>query len=199
MLRFVSRETIQRLELFVEFLLKWNGTVNLISKADENMIWDRHILNSLRLLPLLPLHTTRAIDLGSGGGFPGLVLSLASDTQFDLVEADHRKASFLREAVRVTDAKARVVVSRIETTQLQVAKVITARALAPLDRLLSLAQPLLAPGGVCLFLKGRRAEIEIKSAEIHWLMSIKRYAEADGSLALRISDLARREAVPERT
>ena len=96
----------------------------------------------------------RAIDLGSGAGFPGLILALATSSQFDLIEADQRKAAFLREAARVTGAPVRIHATRIESAGLAPAPLITARAVAPLSKLLALAAPLLAPGGHCLFLKG---------------------------------------------
>src|SRR5262245_29718490 len=98
----VSRETQESLHQFAALLLRWNRTVNLISRSDEQHLWNRHIDDSLQLLPLMAPLPSRAIDLGSGAGFPGLVLALASGVRFDLLEADQRKCAFLREAARVT-------------------------------------------------------------------------------------------------
>src|SRR5579862_1246233 len=128
----VSRETMDRLRNYTDLLLRWNRTINLISRRDEATVWDRHIADSLALLPFLPSHFDRGIDLGSGGGLPGLVLAIATNRPFDLVEADHRKAAFLREVARATGAAATVYAARIETVSLTPASLITARALAPL-------------------------------------------------------------------
>ncbi len=107
-----------RLSDFSSLLLRWNRTVNLISPGDEPLLWERHIADSLQLVPLIDPLPDRAIDLGSGAGFPGLVLALATGVPFDLIEADQRKAAFLREATRITGAPARVHAVRIESRQL---------------------------------------------------------------------------------
>src|SRR5579883_2867501 len=106
--KYVSREAAGKLRIFAALLLRWNRTVNLIGQADEAFLWQRHIGDSLQLVPLMLPFPERAIDLGSGAGFPGLVLSLVTAVPFDLIEADHRKAAFLREAARLTGAPARV-------------------------------------------------------------------------------------------
>ena len=137
----VSRETHHRLEVFVELLLRWTPTVNLISRLDCNVVWSRHIADLLQLAPYLTDVEPPVIDLGSGGGFPGLVLAIATAHHFHLIESDQRKAAFLREAARVTAAPVTVHASRIETTSLHAAAAVTARALAPLPRLIQLAVP----------------------------------------------------------
>ncbi|MCX7380571.1 MAG: 16S rRNA (guanine(527)-N(7))-methyltransferase RsmG [Alphaproteobacteria bacterium] len=189
----VSRETEERLRRFVDLLLKWNSTINLISRRDETQIWDRHVIDSLALLPALPAHASRAIDLGSGGGFPGVVLAIATGWRFDLVEVDQRKAAFLREAIRAAQADATVHCARIETLRIEPAPLLTARALAPLDRLLDLATPFLAPGGICVFPKGRTAEEELTAAEHHWHMQVERIQSPNdpSSTILRIREIAR--------
>jgi 16S rRNA (guanine527-N7)-methyltransferase len=189
----VSRETREALERFAALLLRWNRTVNLIARGDEPDLWSRHIADSLQLVPLTPPDADRAIDLGSGGGFPGLVLAIATGIPFDLVESDQRKAAFLREAVRATGAPVRVHAARAESVRLAPAPLVTARALAPLSRLLALATPLLTPDGVGLFLKGSSAASELTAAATEWHMQVTRVPSQTASDAciLRISDIAR--------
>lgn len=186
----VSRETRARLDAYVALLQRWTSTINLVSSGDRDALWTRHIQDSLRLVPLLPAGTDRAIDLGSGGGLPGLVLALATGISFELVEADRRKATFLQEAARVTGAPVTVHCQRIETGGLAPARLVTARALAPLPRLLRYAHPLLQPGGACLFPKGADAEQEL-AACTGWRMHVERFPAAKaGSVVLRITQLA---------
>ena len=189
----VSRETRLALNRYVGLLLRWNRTVNLISRTDERHIWERHIADCLQLLPLLKSPLKKGIDLGSGAGFPGLILALASGVHFDLIEADHRKSAFLREAARITGAPAQVHAVRIEAAALEPATLITARACAPLSRLLDMAAPLLAPGGQCLFLKGENAAAELTHAEAKWQMQVERIPSQTHPTAciLRISNPAR--------
>ena len=189
----VSRETRARLEAFAALLLRWNGTVNLIARQDEPELWPRHIADSFQLAPLIPPGTSHGIDLGTGGGFPGLVLAIATNIPFDLIESDHRKAAFLREAGRTIQAPIRVHAVRAEAARVEPAPLITSRALASLPRLLDLAQPLLAPNGICLFLKGAAVESELTAAATEWHMRVKRVPShtAQDACILRISDIAR--------
>jgi 16S rRNA (guanine527-N7)-methyltransferase len=131
--------------------------------------------------------------LGSGAGFPGLILALATRVPFDLIEADQRKAAFLREAARVTDAPVRVHATRIEAAGVAPAPLVTARAVAPLSKLLALAAPLLAPGGQCLFLKGASVQSELTHAATQWHMHVERIPSrtAPDASILRISDPSR--------
>ncbi len=176
------------LGLFADLLRKWNATVNLVSAADLPLLWPRHIDDSLQLGGSLP---PRAIDLGSGAGFPGLVLAIAFGIEIDLIEQDQRKAAFLREAVMLTGAHARVHAVKIENARLQPAPLVVSRALAPLPMLLSLAKPLLTENGFCLFPKTRGAEPEIAEAERHWSMRIERIQSLTdpNGVILRISEL----------
>jgi 16S rRNA (guanine527-N7)-methyltransferase len=189
----VSREAFGALHQFATVLSRWNRTVNLIAPGDEPVLWKRHIADSLQLAPLMQPLPLRAIDLGTGAGFPGLVLALATGVPFDLVEADQRKAAFLREAARATDAPVRVHAVRIEAASLAPSPLITARALAPLPRLLALAAPLLAKGGQCLFLKGANARAELTQAESEWHMRAEVIPSqtAVGASILRITDISR--------
>ncbi|MBO1324419.1 16S rRNA (guanine(527)-N(7))-methyltransferase RsmG [Acetobacter sp. TBRC 12305] len=168
----VSRETQDRLDIFAALLRKWNTRINLVSPRDMDKLWERHILDSLQLLPLIQ-GRERFIDMGSGGGFPGVVVGIAAGIPGTLIEADQRKAAFLREAARLTGASLTVVSARLEQVDVQPAPLVTARALAPLGKLLEWAHPLLAPGGVAVFLKGQQADKEIRDAERSWNMDIR--------------------------
>ena len=183
-----------RLRQFADLLLRWNATLNLIAARDASVVWDRHIQDSLQLVPLMPAGVTRAIDLGTGGGFPGLVLAIATGVRFDLIESDRRKASFLRTAVLEIGAPATVHCCRIEDAAVEPAALVTARALAPLPRLLPLAARFLTSDGVCLFLKGAKVEEELTAASVDWSMAVERIPSRTGAdgVVLRIGGLRRR-------
>jgi 16S rRNA (guanine527-N7)-methyltransferase len=189
----VSRETGARLRRYADLLLQWNRTINLVSRGDEALLWERHIADSLALIPAFPDIPPRAIDLGSGGGCPGLVLAIATGCHFDLIESDHRKCAFLREAARLTAAPATVHACRIEDARVAPAPLVTARALAPLDKLLQWAIPLLTPNGVCLFPKGRTVDQELTAAALQWHMRVIQLPSPidPASTILRISEIAR--------
>lgn len=189
----VSRETLRRLEIFASLLLSWNRTINLIAKNDEPNLWHRHIRDALTLLPFIPPQTARATDLGSGAGFPGLVLAIATDIPFDLVESDTRKAAFLREAARATKARVAVHAVRIEVVKLPPSRLVVARALAPLPLLLAMSHRLLASDGVCLFPKGRTATDELTSAARQWQMRIEQWPNPldPSARILRLSEISR--------
>ncbi len=180
-----------RLRAFADVLMRWNGTLNLIAAKDAGVIWERHIADSLQLVPLMPAGLTRAVDLGTGGGFPGLVLAIATGVAFDLIEADQRKASFLRTAILETGAPATVHCCRIEDAKVPPAQLVTARALAPLPRLLPLATRFLSEDGMCLLLKGARVEEELASVAGHWTMAVERIPSRTGGdgMVLRIEGL----------
>ncbi len=195
----VSRETSQRLTVFAELLQRWNQRINLVSPHDLPQLWSRHVADSLQLLEELP-RGTPFVDLGSGGGFPGLVLAIANASPVTLVEADQRKASFLREAARATGTAATVIARRIEQADLPPTRYLTARALAPLPRLLDWSARLLTSNGTCLFLKGRGAEDELTAAAAEWHMAVSRRpsrTDPDGVI-LRLSEI-RRVRQPNRT
>ncbi|OYV51278.1 MAG: 16S rRNA (guanine(527)-N(7))-methyltransferase RsmG [Rhodospirillales bacterium 20-60-12] len=187
----VSRETLDKLRAYEALVLKWSAKLNLVSARDQSLIWSRHIEDSLALVKLIPADTERAIDIGSGAGFPGLVLAIATGVHFTLIESDQRKAAFLFEAVSSLQINAKILPVRIEAAKLEPAPLVTARALAALPRLLEWATPLLAPGGVFLFPKGRGAEEELTLAAKHWQMKIERFPSMSdpGSLILRLSEV----------
>lgn len=184
----VSRETIARLDRFVELLLAWQRRTNLISPSTIPSLWTRHVADSWQLLqlvetpPLAPhLHVPESkeghvwIDLGSGGGFPGIVIAcgLANvpGAQVHLIESNMKKASFLREAVRATGTPAVVHAARIETLSPilgGVADYVTARALAPLPDLLEMIAPFLKKGAKAFLLKGQDLDMELTKATKHW-------------------------------
>jgi 16S rRNA (guanine527-N7)-methyltransferase len=180
-----------RLRAFTDLLLRWNVSLNLIAPRDAAVVRERHIEDSLQLVPLMPAGVARGVDLGTGGGFPGLVLAIATGVPFDLIESDRRKASFLRTAVLETGAPATVHCCRIEDAALAPAPLVTARALAPLPRLLPLAARLLAPDGVCLLLKGAAVEEELAAAGADWAMTVERVPSrtAAGGVVLRLGGL----------
>jgi 16S rRNA (guanine527-N7)-methyltransferase len=172
----VSRETEAALRVFVDLLLHWNRRLNLISAPSAEDLWRRHVLDSLQLVPLLPTGAGTLVDLGSGAGFPGLVLAMATGREAHLVEADKRKAAFLTHAAaRLGIDNVTVHAVRVEDAGLPKTPLLTARALAPLPKLLHHAHRLLAPGGTALFPKGRRAEEELTAASGDWMMRVERF------------------------
>jgi 16S rRNA (guanine(527)-N(7))-methyltransferase RsmG len=175
-LRDVSRETIDRIGPFIALLQRWNPRIQLVADASTQALWSRHIADSLQLAPLVPPGTGPIADLGSGAGFPGLFLALETGRPTHLVEADRRKAAFLLEAARaLTLPHVTVHASRIEASALPPLALVTARALAPLVDLLPHAHKMLAPDGVALFPKGRRAEEELTLAARTWTMRVERF------------------------
>ena len=170
----VSRETWARLEALTGLLIKWQKTINLVAPATLPDVWTRHIADSLQLVQLIPAAAKTLVDLGSGGGFPGLVIAAARpELHVHLIESDQRKSAFLREAARAIRVQATVHNQRIESALAawpHGADVITARALAPLDELLGLAAPLLIAGAAGIFPKGREIKEELAQAEKTWAL-----------------------------
>ena len=171
----VSHETLVRLDAFVDLLRQWQLRTNLIAPSTLDEVWSRHILDSAQLLQIVP-DARLWVDLGSGGGFPGLVIACAmQDVQghIHLVESNSKKASFLRHVAVSLQLPCTVHAERIETIlpRLPVPDVVTARALADLDTLLSLASSLLKRGAIGLFPKGRDHALELTKAAEHWHFS----------------------------
>lgn len=171
----VSRETMDRLLTYEALLQKWQKSINLVSNASLPDLWRRHMLDSAQLVSLAPESTRRWIDLGSGGGFPGLVIAILLRERpgfhMHLVESDQRKCVFLREVARVTEAPVTVHAARIEAFAkgAEPADVVSARALAPLDRLFGWAAPLFGPDTIGLFLKGQGVRDELTLARESWI------------------------------
>jgi len=172
----VSRETFERLESYASLLRKWQGTINLISPSTLPTLWSRHMLDSAQLMDHIPNAAQSWIDLGSGGGFPGLVCATIAahaypQISFTLVEADLRKAAFLRETARQIGVSVGVMSRRIEDLPPSRADIVSARALAPLTSLCAYAHPHLAENGICLFQKGARHLEELATAQRDWHMT----------------------------
>jgi 16S rRNA (guanine527-N7)-methyltransferase len=170
----VSDDALARLDKFVALLIDWQRHINLIAPSTLPHIWTRHVADSLQLLPLAP-GAKVWVDLGSGGGFPGIPLACAlaqrPGAEVHLVESNGKKAAFLREAVRITGVPATVHAERIENFGDSFggsADVVTARALAPLKSLCDQAFSLLAKGAIGLFLKGQDVEAELTEAAKYW-------------------------------
>ncbi|TXN61950.1 16S rRNA (guanine(527)-N(7))-methyltransferase RsmG [Methylobacterium sp. WL6] len=167
----VSRETAQRLDLYVAQLARWQTIKNLVGPATLAEVWTRHVADALQLLDLMP-EARRWLDLGSGAGIPGLILAIAGPPgiRVDLVESNARKCAFLTEAARVTGAPVTVHNARIEAVigDHHGVDVVCARALAPLDQLLAWTEPLLKTGTTGLFPKGREAVAELTDAAERW-------------------------------
>mgnify|MGYP000890555516 FL=1 len=168
----VSRETLERLQAYVDLLARWQAKINLISAASLPDVWRRHVLDSAQLYPMIEPKAVRLYDLGSGAGFPGLVLAILGVGDVHLIESDRRKIEFLREAARITSTKVSLHPIRAQTLAPGDGDVVTARGCASLVELLDLAKPLLHPGGTCLFLKGAGLQTELTDARKRWTMQI---------------------------
>ena len=182
----VSRETEQRLDRYVALLLEWQAKTNLVAPSTLPHLWTRHISDSLQLLELAP-DAKIWVDLGSGGGFPGVVLACAlaerPGAEVHLVERIAKKAAFLREAIRVTGAPGIVHLSEIgDIVEKWSGGVdcVTARALAPLHQLIGFAEPLVKRGAKALFLKGQDVEAELTESTKYWKIEPKLYSSRTG-------------------
>jgi 16S rRNA (guanine527-N7)-methyltransferase len=184
-----------KLDDFAHLLARWSSRINLVADARMDVIRHRHIQDSLQIVPLLPQTDCLTGDLGTGGGFPGLVLAIATGRPTHLVESDHRKTAFLIEAAaRLSLHNVTIHTARIEDANLPPLHVVTARALATLDVLLGYAARLLRPGGVAIFPKGRQTDAELTAAAAQWKFRVERFASrssSDGTI-LRITDIEAR-------
>jgi 16S rRNA (guanine527-N7)-methyltransferase len=193
----VSRESLERLTIMVELLKKWQSRINLVGPGTIDDIWRRHICDSLQLIPLLPPGTLTVADLGSGAGFPGLVLALAAPVHVHLFESNTKKASFLAEVIRSTGCKATVHTRRLEVSETETflprVNLVTSRALAPLPLLLSYAKPFLGPGVSALFLKGQDVDAELTAATKSWriLLTIHRSMTDSRGVILHVKEANR--------
>jgi 16S rRNA (guanine527-N7)-methyltransferase len=176
----VSHETVEKLALYEQLLIQWQKAVNLVALATIPYIWQRHFADSAQLLALAP-HAKTWVDLGSGGGFPGLAIAILIANQKEcvvhLIESNSRKCAFLSEVARHTGAPVSVHNLRIadaaSSGAVSAGDVVTARALAPLDALLELALPFFGNASAGLFLKGREAGVEIADARKRWTFDMK--------------------------
>ncbi|MGE4250691.1 MAG: 16S rRNA (guanine(527)-N(7))-methyltransferase RsmG [Parvibaculaceae bacterium] len=175
----VSRESGERLDAYVSLLLQWQARINLIGPSTRDDVWTRHVADALQLLPLLPEGVRSLADLGSGAGIPGLVLAIARPIEVHLFESNQKKAAFLREAARQARARAHIHTTRIEEAQALArmieAEAVTARALAPLPKLLDYAAPFLENGAIGYFHKGQDVDAELTDATKSWKMQVERH------------------------
>jgi len=171
----VSRETLTKLQRLVELLLKWQQAINLVATNTLPDVWRRHILDSAQLYPLLPPATQSVLDIGSGAGFPGLVLAAMGAPGVHSVESDQRKCAFQREAARVAGLSVTIHAQRVETLPKMQVTAIISRACADLPQLLEYAFPFMAPSSQCLFLKGQQVERELTEAGKGWKMQTERF------------------------
>ena len=174
----------------------WRPHSRLVAGSTLDDVWRRHFLDSAQLMPLLPEGEGQITDLGSGAGFPGLVLALLSGRPTHLVESDQRKAAFLGEVARATACAGRVQIhaARVEALKAWQAPIITARALADLTQLLDWASPFVTADTTCIFPKGAKAEDELTEASRVWKMTTERRRSVTDptGLILRLSHLERR-------
>ncbi len=195
----VSRETIEKLEVFVELLKKWSPKINLVAKSTLDQAWDRHIVDSLQVAHIPLDRGGHWVDLGSGGGFPGLVAAIVSDEiapqfeRFTLVESDQRKAAFLRTVLRETSTTGTVIADRIELVDPLGADVLSARALAPLEQLLGFSLLHSKNDGISLFPKGKSWQQELQKAKESFSFScVPHNSETqEGAAILQIGEISR--------
>jgi len=172
-LALISAPVRERLEIYAATLIKWQKKINLVSAATLPDLWRRHMLDSAQLFPLLPKGVRVLADLGSGAGFPGLVLAILGVPEVHLIESDQRKAAFLREVARLTGTTVIIHAERIESlSPTFVPDVVTARALAPLDKLLELSTALFTNNPEFFFLKGKTLDDELTVAKKAWHMAV---------------------------
>lgn len=188
----VSRETESQLRVYVALLERWQRRINLVAAPSLRDVWRRHVLDSAQLRALIPGRTRSLVDLGSGAGFPGLVLAILGVPGVRLIESDVRKCAFLHEAVRATGARVEIHHRRTETLKLaDSVDVVTARALAPLPKLLQMAAPLIGPRTICLFLKGRTIDRELTASRKTGNMQVARFpsiTDSEGAV-LRLTEV----------
>lgn len=194
----VSRETRDRLDIYARLLKKWNRHINLVSRDSLGDLWTRHMADSAQLHDLVRHPVRHWADLGSGGGFPGLVMAIlgqarGSPVSVTLVESDQRKAAFLRTVVRETGVRAKVLTGRAEVLPPLDANVLSARALAPLPTLLALADRHLAPDGKAVFPKGAGWKKELEEAQSKWNFSCRavKSGTQGGAIVLIVAGVSR--------
>lgn len=171
----VSRETLDQFAAYLALLEKWQKSVNLVARATLDIAWQRHILDSAQLARYLPAECKTIMDVGSGAGFPGLVLSIMQDATVHLVESDHKKTVFLQTVIRELGLSAIVHNERIESLAPMAPDVITARAFAPLSKAIGLLAPHMQPHTILLLLKGRNVEEELTEMPDYPIMSAITY------------------------
>lgn len=199
----VSRETLRRLETYVDLLRTWQERKNLVSASSLGDVWRRHVFDCAQLFPLID-EDDEVVDLGSGAGFPGMVLAIMGLQNVRLIESNQGKCAFLRAVADATETPVEIWSDRAEALGQGalggVADVVTARAVGPLTRLLPWIAPLLRPGGCALLLKGARTDDELAAARAGWRMKATRLpsrSDPTGTI-LRLEDVKRADTKPRR-
>jgi 16S rRNA (guanine527-N7)-methyltransferase len=191
----VSRETLDRLRCYRDLLERWQKAINLVGGGTLGDAWRRHFWDSAQLRQHIPASAHSLLDVGSGAGFPGLVLAILGVSGVTLVESDSRKCAFLREVARQTGTAVTILPDRLEALAGRLAPpdIIVARAVASLDLLLEMTKLYITPNTVCLFHKGARADAEIAAAREHWTMTLEKIpSETDPSgVILKMEGIAR--------
>lgn len=191
----VSRETFEKLEMYAALLVKWQKAINLVGKSTLPDLWRRHMLDSFQLLSFVPAKKDLSwLDLGSGAGFPALVVAICGVGNMHVVESDGRKCSFMREVARQTDTRLTIHNCRIEKLAPVPMDVISARALASLSELLEYAEPFATEKTQFLFLKGQDVDEELTKATKCWNMSLDRHQSLSNEKGciLHLRQLSRR-------
>lgn len=194
----VSRETLERLKSYEALLRKWNPRINLVARSTLPDLWQRHFVDSMQIFDLAPPKVDQWVDLGSGAGFPGLVIAImaldtGSPSRVTLVESDARKCAFLQTVIRETGAQARVINDRIENIPPLEADVLSARALSDLGALLGYAERHMRPDGLAIFPKGENWQKEVDAAQTAWTFTsqLAKSKTEDGPVILTITGVAR--------
>ena len=192
----VSRETLSRLTKFVDLLLKWQRSINLIGPGTVDDVWRRHILDCGQLVRFLPDRRALVLDIGTGAGLPGMVLGILGVPHIQLIESDARKCVFLREAARITETPVKIIEARAESALYEPADVVTARAVAPLIRLLELTERYIKTNTVCMFFKGKDFKYELTDIKNNWNMQLETHpslTQRDGVI-LKLESVIRAHA-----
>jgi len=199
----VSRETLGRLARYADLLMDWNSRHNLVSPRSLDDLWRRHMWDSAQLAPLVPDGTGTLADLGSGAGFPGLVLAelLRNRVQVTLHEATAKKCAFLAAAAKTMDLAVVIENKRMEDSAATAFDVVTARACAPLPKLLGYAQNFVGPNSVCLLLKGQNVGSELTEAHKSWNMKVRQIPSLTdpSGVILELRELSPHDRTPQET
>jgi len=165
----VSRETYDQLKLYQQLLFKWQNKINLIGPDTVAASWQRHFVDSLQLLSLIKNISGKSIDLGSGAGFPGMVLAIAGAGDMHLIESDGKKVMFLKEVARITNTPVTIHHGRIEEVKLDHVANIFSRACSSLSTLFALSEKYVSRETICTFHKGKNSSKELLDSEVEWL------------------------------
>lgn len=183
----VSRESREKITAYLELLFQWQAKTNLVAPATLPEVWTRHVIDSLQILPYLTGAEGDVADLGSGGGFPGIILAITSGRHVELFEASQKKGAFLKEALRVSGGRGNVTVGRLESLEKPAAGrygFVVARALAPLPQLLDYAAPFLSAGASAIFLKGKGIDLELTESAKSWRIKADKHQSLTDSEAV---------------